>query len=175
MDKNEEQGYELWEPEFGIDEFVITEFTCGACYQLAQQIHLLTGWPIFAEIIYEDEESKDFLHAWVVNNEGFAVDINGIHSNGWAKTKFSKEKPEGEIVGYLTNETFGCYSQWAKEIVHSFPEYFGITDNYIKNNIKSYLKDVNAINAKSKHKLHPELIGDLVKANNFLNDDELVV
>lgn len=86
MNKNQDQGYDLWEPKFGIDEFVITEFTCGACYQLAQQIHLLTRWPIYAEIIYEKDQSEDFLHAWVVNNEGYAVDINGIHSNGWAKT-----------------------------------------------------------------------------------------
>jgi hypothetical protein len=141
--------YDEWLPEHGIDYHTRTEFICGGCYSLAQQIHLITGWPIFAEIEY-NKDDEDFIHAWVVNDDGFAVDISGVHSNGWAKTKFSSEKPVGTIVEYPVDETFGYYSQWAKDILHSLPEHFGIQDFILKNDLKNYLKKIKIINEKSK-------------------------
>jgi hypothetical protein len=56
----------------------ITRFTCGSCYQLAQAINEITGWPIYA---FWDEHFEDYdIHAFVKTPRGTFMDITGEHS-----------------------------------------------------------------------------------------------
>ena len=52
----------------------ITEYITGGCYDLAVILHKITGYPIYAEIL----NGKEFVHAWVVNPDGKAIDIWAI-------------------------------------------------------------------------------------------------
>jgi hypothetical protein len=145
--------YDVWLPEHGLDYHTRTEFICGGCYDLAQQIHLLTGWKIYAEIEFSDckeDGAEHFIHAWVVNDEGNAVDISGVHSGNWAKTKFSEDKPKGIIIEYPADNSFGYYSQWAKHITETMPNHFGIKECLILNKIDTYLDKFKLIYNKSK-------------------------
>jgi hypothetical protein len=56
----------------------ITRFTCGSCYQLAEAIRDVTGWPIYA---FWDEHFQDYdIHAFVKTPRGTYLDIYGEHS-----------------------------------------------------------------------------------------------
>ena len=110
-----------------VDDHAIVEFTTGACGYLAVVLHDLTGWPLRVE--YEHPPSEgDVAHIWVVNDDGKAVDINGVHSGSWAKTKYSGPIP-GRIsvisrAGALGREDPG-YMEWAKELIEVNPGHFG--------------------------------------------------
>ena len=109
----------------GPDLHARTEFTCGLCATFAAALHDRTGWDIAAEF----ENSDDIAHVWCVNENGNAVDINGVHSKAWARTPFSGGKP-GKIAPYPRSE---CNStsphaesdfQWANEILDAHPELY---------------------------------------------------
>lgn len=119
------EAYELWKPKHGIDPFVRTEFTCGGCYSLAYALHKKTGWKMRQEM--EPDDPKQVRHVWVVNDQGKAVDINGVHPTGRAPTQWSPGRP-GRIVNVRPDpkETSRYYMPWAKQVVKSHPGHFGI-------------------------------------------------
>lgn len=56
----------------------IVRFTCGSCYQLAEAISDVTGWPIYA---FWDKHFKDYdIHAFVKTPRGTYLDIYGEHT-----------------------------------------------------------------------------------------------
>jgi len=167
------EKYEIWDPKFGIDDFVKKEFTTGLCYQLAQQISILTGWVIYAEVLKDSKGNENFEHFWVVNNDFFAVDINGVHKSNFAETIYSKKRSRGEAREVSALDEFTASSGWAKEVVHHFPEYFGIKKEVVMKNSKSYLNILNGINMLSKNKIHPEIIGQLRSEMEFIEDEEI--
>lgn len=134
----------IWRPEHGITDFVITEFTAGACHHLALALHRVTGWPIMAELPPEEPDALDgAIHYWVVTPEGKAVDIQGVHATDWANTPYSLAHPEGPLrvvprqtllsdnsdpstcAGRLARE----YAAWAETLVAHFPEHFGLPEH----------------------------------------------
>lgn len=74
----EQRDYD--DPEYW--EYVVAEFTCGFCSELALTLHDRFGWPLMAEIAGDG----GLYHAWVLNPDGRAVDINGVHADGFART-----------------------------------------------------------------------------------------
>jgi hypothetical protein len=111
-----------------IDEHAIVEFTTGGCGYLAVVLHDLTGWQLWAE--YEKApHGGDIAHIWALNDDGFAVDINGVHEGRWAKTKYSDPEP-GWIAmvdrAFVLERHDAEYSEWAAEIVAENPEHFGL-------------------------------------------------
>ena len=136
---------DLWQARNGIDDFVKTEFTCGGCYDLAYVLREITGWDIYVEL-----DGNDILHAWVKNEDGCAVDINGVHSGNWAKTGYHDDMPKGRIEKYDNpNDGLGNFGDWAKEIVKEFPEHFGVQDFKLKKKLKDFLK--NSIGSQIKN------------------------
>lgn len=97
-----------------ISEDAEATFLGGSCGSLALAIHNVTGWPARA--------SQN--HVWVVNPEGNAVDVRGVH-----------EGPDAHLPGDEGMETHPyklsdrdrdfAYDE-AREIVANNPEYFGI-------------------------------------------------
>ena len=104
----------------------ITEYITGGCYDLAVILHKLTGFPIFAEV----SENNGVVHAWVVNNDGQAIDIYGLHETNWAKTELSSDKPLGKIVPYPVEEQYlkqgykSEYTDWTIELIKSNQKHF---------------------------------------------------
>lgn len=114
-----------------IDEYAISEFTCGYCCEFACALHDLTGWPIYAE--FSDHTNEDLIHAWVQTPNGRAVDINGVHSGSWARTKFSGSAPM-EIRHVSREDAEGKFAQaheyreWAASIIGSDPKRFQLNE-----------------------------------------------
>lgn len=110
-----------------VDEHAIVEFTTGACGYLAVALHDMTGWPVRAEYEHPPWDS-DIAHIWVVNDDGFAVDINGVHGTSWAKTRYSSSVP-GPISSIGREEALGkCdedFQAWARELIADNPDHFG--------------------------------------------------
>ena len=114
----------------------ITEmFTAGGCQSFALQLHELTGWPMFGEFEKGCKPSFETLrHAWVVNDDGNAVDISGIHDGNYARTKYSDPTNSGDFgkVVPIKKGQFELpknnkkYSVIAKEIIKRYPERFGL-------------------------------------------------
>lgn len=115
--------YDGWTPDHGIDYFVRTEFTTGGCGQLAAAIHDRTGWPI-----YVDEDGDEWGHAYCINPNGHAVDINGVHPSDWAQTKYSINKGNIRKVNRkeISNDGPDGYYGWATALLDNFPDHFGI-------------------------------------------------
>jgi hypothetical protein len=111
-----------------LDYHTRTEFTCGYCCSLAAVLHDLTGWPIRAHVDADDE----VVHAWVVNEEGRAVDINGIHPGGIAATKYSAIGKAARVRPMdrndLTSESSAAQEveEWALELARSHPKHFAL-------------------------------------------------
>ena len=109
-----------------LDEFTVVEFNCGACGDLAAVLHDRTGWPIMAEL----DAEGDVEHIWVVDDDGRAIDINGIHPDGRAVTPYSSPG-SGRIVPMSRAEASGagrhCVEnrEWAMALVARYPENFG--------------------------------------------------
>ncbi|MDW9478973.1 hypothetical protein GOB57_09795 [Sinorhizobium meliloti] len=110
-----------------LDEFTITEFNCGACGDFAAALHDLTGWPIKAEF----HPNGDIEHVWVVNPEGRAVDVNGIHQDDMPVTPYSA--PVRARTAWLprneasSNSRFAEQNRkWAKALLNRYPEMFGL-------------------------------------------------
>lgn len=117
---SEEPEYERWQPEYGIDNFVKTEFTCGACHYLAYALHKHTGWAIYSV----GEE-----HYYVINNDGKAVDIYGVRPTQYAPTKYDidqKKSTQPSIVESIEDVSDNDYYLWAEKLITHFPNYFGI-------------------------------------------------
>lgn len=127
--------YGKWSPQHGIDNFVRTEFTVGGCGYLALAIHEKTGWPIVAET--SDGEIE---HVWCLNPGGMAVDINGIHPDGFALTKYhdsvwggnADQSLRGNVVPVdskvLASENSDIdMMTWARQLVELFPHHFGVS------------------------------------------------
>lgn len=56
----------------------IIRFTFGSCYQLAEAIHDVTGWPLYA---FWDEFFEDYdTHAFVKTPRGTFMDVYGEHT-----------------------------------------------------------------------------------------------
>lgn len=106
-----------------LDESAKTEFVCGGCYYLAVVLHQITGYPIYAEI-----DGDEFIHCWVTNPDGNAIDINGVHNGNWAKTPYSKNLPKGAIKEYHNKDELVAHDmvEWAKDLVFSHPEHFNL-------------------------------------------------
>ncbi|WP_038129373.1 hypothetical protein [Vibrio fluvialis] len=106
-----------------LDDNARTEFVCGGCYYLAVTIHKLTGYPIYAEI-----DGDDFIHCWVTDPDGNAIDINGIHNGNWAKTPYSSATPKGSILKYHALDTLDNTDllEWARDLVLSHPSHFNL-------------------------------------------------
>jgi hypothetical protein len=128
----DEIEYEVWEPKYGIDRFVKLEFTTGACGYFAAALHDRTGWPIMAE--YDHDHPDEVAHVFVLNPDGKAVDIRGIHDGDWAETDFSDPtRGPGPIHPMsreeaATDDGVGGYLEWANTILDYFPERYGISD-----------------------------------------------
>jgi hypothetical protein len=130
----DDDGYEQWEPEHGIDNFVRTEFSAGGCYDLATALHQQTGWPIWGT--FEKDHPDMVSHVWVIRPDGKAVDINGIHSQNVAKTKYDNDterygrptqtlEPRQLDASELSNDPEMV--TWATELIQTNPEHFGIS------------------------------------------------
>jgi hypothetical protein len=61
-----------------ITAYDLTCFTCGSCYQLAEVIHEITGWPVYAfwNDLYRDYD----IHAFVKTPRNTFMDVYGEHS-----------------------------------------------------------------------------------------------
>lgn len=146
MDHGDEAAdYEMWEPKHGIDDFVRTEFTCGRCAYLALVLNEIGLGRIWAEI----DEYGDLGHVWIVNQQGRAVDINGVHPNRVAKTKYNDPRwlakqgaeptPRGEVqditskIDTLLDGVDTDAMDWARQIVANHPKHFGIDPNADRN------------------------------------------
>lgn len=137
---DEEVDYEEWEPKYGIDNLVRSEFSTGGCGYLALALTEKTGWPVVAET----SEDGDIEHIWCVNANGMAVDINGVHPEAFAQSKFNDPEwrpnkimphdmvgKRGKVIPISCETLDGfCHEQmtmdWAREIVELFPSHFGI-------------------------------------------------
>lgn len=125
-----DETYERWLPDFGIDNFVKTEFTCGACYSLALALHHHTNWPIMASL-----DGDDIVHCYVINPSGKAVDIYGVRSTDKAPTRYD---PDHDCFKYKTLtmpadskvDPDDSYYQWAVQLIALFPDHFGLFDNF---------------------------------------------
>ncbi len=110
-----------------VDEHAIIEFTTGACGYLAVVLHDMTGWPLRVEFEHPPH-GADIAHIWVLNDDGLAVDINGVHATAWAKTKYSEDKP-GQMQPIDREEALGLadedFLSWARELIADNPEHFG--------------------------------------------------
>jgi hypothetical protein len=126
---------EDWEPSFKgelrpLDNYTVSEFTCGGCGAFATALHDRTGWRIMAE--YEPGPEVWIAHVWVVNPDGRAVDIQGIHDDEWAPTCFSGDAPAGRVVAITRDEAAdkdegpGSHFEWACEILDAWPERFSL-------------------------------------------------
>lgn len=111
------------------DDFTRTEFNCGACGDFASALHDLTGWSIMAEFSGVD----DIEHIWVVNDEGRAVDVNGIHDDGVAITPYSIPNRNRvlpiERHEAVSDDDYSLRNRyWAHALIKRFPELFGVQD-----------------------------------------------
>lgn len=112
-----------------LDAITITEFNCGACGDFAAVLHDLTGWPIKAEF----HPKGDIEHVWVVNPDGRAVDVNGVHQDDLAVTPYST--PARERTAWISRNEASSESrfavqnrQWAKALLDRYPEMFGLAE-----------------------------------------------
>ncbi|MGR5367121.1 hypothetical protein [Photobacterium damselae] len=107
-----------------LDDHARTEFVCGGCYSLALVLHQITGYPIYAEI-----DGDEFIHCWIKNPDGNAIDINGIHDGNWAKTPYSQSSPKGVIQEYQGNNDLvdPDMIEWARDLVFSHLEHFNLS------------------------------------------------
>lgn len=124
LDVNE--NYERWIPAFGIDDFVKTEFTCGACYSLALALHYHTNWPIFASVV-----DGDVVHCYVLNSEKKAVDIYGVRSTDQAPTRYDPsfdllKIDKVSIPADPIPNNDDSYYGWAVQLISLFPDHFGL-------------------------------------------------
>jgi hypothetical protein len=137
---DDEATYDEWKPEHGIDNFVRSTFSTGGCGYLAVAVNEKTGWPIHAEM----SPDGDVDHIWCVNDAGLAVDINGVHPEAFAQSKFNdpewgpnKIAPHlnprighrGEIVKLEPQQAGGSDQElmdWARDLVALFPKHFGL-------------------------------------------------
>ncbi|OXX44824.1 hypothetical protein B9J93_12665 [Vibrio sp. V17_P4S1T151] len=97
-----------------LDDNARTEFVCGGCYYLSVTLHKLKGYPIYAEI-----DVDDFIHCWVTDPDGNAIDINRIHNGNWAKTPYSSATPKGIILKHHLLER-------ARDLILSHPSHFNL-------------------------------------------------
>lgn len=147
---DDEPTYDEWSPEHGIDSFVRSTFSTGGCGYLALVLHEKTGWPIYAEIDVPEAEWHEhgggIDHIWVVNHSYQAVDINGVHPEEFAQSKYNdpdwgpnKEAPHlnprigkrGDVVQLshdylLTSCRDAELLKWAEDLVELFPQHFGL-------------------------------------------------
>ena len=70
------------EPEITGKDTIL--FTQGACHVLANEVHKLTGWPIYCFVEHDDPDH----HAFVVPRRGWRLDVKGLttaqeHSQHW--------------------------------------------------------------------------------------------
>jgi hypothetical protein len=96
------------------EEFAQVEFTCGYCHCFALALHQKTGWPIYC----------DDNHYWVVNPEGNAVDIAGVHESNYAVTEWNDPDPTA-VRGITLGELEPCNDeilQWAIEVIEQNPD-----------------------------------------------------
>lgn len=112
----------------GPDGHARVSFTCGLCCVFAAALHDRTGWRIVAE--YENG-GEDLAHAWVVDPDGRAVDVNGIHEGGWARTPYS-EKEAGPVRSLGRDECLRIDGNldedylWAAGLIEAWPELYGV-------------------------------------------------
>lgn len=82
------------------------------------------------------KDPTEFIHSWVVNLSGKAVDVNGIHKTDYAKTEYSEPgkteygpaKDVNDIVNpkcKWTKHSKEMY-EWAKEIISRNPSKYGL-------------------------------------------------
>lgn len=111
------------------DEFTRTEFVCGACGDFAAVLHDLTGWPLRAGL----DKQGDIEHVWVLNAEGRAVDVNGVHDTDLAATPYSVPSRDRTISisrSKVTSDDRWAKSNrhWASDLIKRYPEIFGLAD-----------------------------------------------
>ena len=64
----------------------VQRFTYGSCYQLAQAIRDVTGWPVYA---FWDDHFNDYdIHAFVKTPSGTFLDVLGEHTRYQMLTKW---------------------------------------------------------------------------------------
>lgn len=108
------QGTGLKKIVEAISEEAEATFLGGSCGSLALAIHNVTGWPARA--------SQN--HVWVVNPNGNAVDIRGVHEGPDAHLP-GDEGMEAHPYKLSDRDRDFAYDE-AREIVANNPEYFGI-------------------------------------------------
>lgn len=119
------ESYTSWNPSMGVDDFVKTEFTCGACYQLALALHYKMGGQIMAK-----RDGEDVVHCYIINSANVAVDIYGVRPTNQAPTRFDPVVPVSrlsivKLEPEIPDET-DSYYQWAVDLINQNPTYFGI-------------------------------------------------
>ncbi|VWC82594.1 hypothetical protein BLA39750_01313 [Burkholderia lata] len=100
-------------------DYVVGEFTCGLCSELAITLHDRYGWALMAEIANDG----GLFHAWVVNERGNAIDINGVHTDGIART-YTDDSTTIRTLSRAQLLAFGVNQgglTWAIEIVDAKP------------------------------------------------------
>jgi hypothetical protein len=111
-----------------IDGNAVLAFNQDAGGYLAVVLHDKFGWQLFAEYRRAPRETEIY-HMWAVNNEGRAVDINGIHHTDRAEAKYSYgEVGRIEMIDRVT--ALGAADEellgWARLLVGENPEHFGL-------------------------------------------------
>lgn len=112
-------------PFITLDKFTRDKFVDGLCCYLAVALHDRTGWPIYAEF-----ENDLISHAWVMNNDGLAVDINGIHAGNRAVTYASSSNPGSikPVDAARVRRRDDYFEDWANKLIQKYPEHFGVAD-----------------------------------------------
>lgn len=115
-----------WRPEHGIDSWTERSFLEGNCGFLAAALAEATGWEIVAE-----HAGADGAHVWVVNDQGRAVDIQGVHPTSYAEFPGAPRKKDRNVEEVSLDSLLDmCWNkpvlEWARAIVAHFPEHFGI-------------------------------------------------
>lgn len=103
-------------------------FTCGLCCIFAAALHDVTGWRIVAEF---ENGGVDVAHAWVLDGEGRAVDVNGVHGSGRARTPYSGIA-SGPLRSLGRDECLCIDGKldedylWATEVIRAWPDLYGV-------------------------------------------------
>jgi hypothetical protein len=117
-----------------IDGNAVLAFNQDASGYLAVVLHDQFGWRLFAEYRRAPQET-DIYHMWALNEDGRAVDINGVHLTDRAEAKYSYgDVGRIEMIDRAT--ALGAADtrllDWARLLVEANPTHFGLAPTSAK-------------------------------------------
>lgn len=101
------------------------EFRDGGAIFLAIALHDATNWPIYAEF---DDKGED-INAWVENEHGEAIDIDGVHSDrSEIVTGRGIVQPVSRALVNRYRQSASPEIKWAARLIREDAEHFGLDD-----------------------------------------------